>query len=72
MNNYPFKIEDLEIFLTFLYPDGTEVKSGEIDHILISEGMFTYKTTIKETGRLTTLFKETILEAREKVSEKEE
>ena len=68
LNNYPFKIEDLKIFLSFLPSKYREVEPGKLDHIVINNGRLTFNTRSKETGRLTTLFEETIEEAREKVS----
>ena len=68
LNNYPFKVEDLEIFLYFRHPNRFEIKPRKICNIVIDNGQLTFNTRNKETGRLTTLFEETIEEAREKVS----
>jgi hypothetical protein len=69
LNNYPFKIEDITIFLSFHNPDNTPVEPGKLEHIVIGRGRFAYKTRNKETGRLMTLFEESISEARENVLE---
>ena len=69
LNNYPFKIEDLEIFIGFPSTDLLHSSPEKIDHIVISNGTFKYKIFNKETQLPDTiLLEETIAEAREKVS----
>ena len=70
LNNYPFKIEDLKIFLSFYQPNGEDVELKKIDHIVIRNGKLIYKARDKKiTLPYIILFEETIAEAREKVSD---
>ncbi|MFT4552180.1 MAG: hypothetical protein ACI9S8_000805 [Chlamydiales bacterium] len=74
LNNHPFLVQDLTVYISFRYPNGSEVSPGELAQVTISEGMFIYKTLKKFTAANgekllipEKMFKETIDEARELV-----
>lgn len=70
LNNYPFKVESLRIYLAFYHPNGRSVQPGKLDHIVISNGILKYKSSNNDSVPYSTLFEESVAEARIEASNK--
>ena len=69
LNNYPYQAKDITLYISFYSPNGARVPPGELDYIVISNGIMRFKTKDKEGRCILTLFEETLEEARQKVQE---
>ena len=71
LNNYPFKVKDISLSISFHHPDGSRIIPGKLDYVIISDGVLTYYT-LDQQGRVSLkLLQETLKEARQKIQERD-
>ncbi len=72
LQTYPFQPENIEIEIYLQKPNGTEPDPGKLTIASMIRGVLKYDIVNEETGRLTTIYRETFQEAAAKLGIVEE